>query len=382
MDELAAYCPRPPSWDLRWAELDARYPWIRRLAECPQDAQYHAEGNVWIHTRMVCTALAALPAFRALPEPERHLVFAAALLHDVAKPDCTRQEPDGRISSRGHSGRGERVSRRLLWELDTELATREHVARLVRIHQLPFFLIEREDAERIAYRASLSVRCDLLALVAEADARGRHCADAADQQRMLDNVELFRQLCGEHDCLDKPRQFPSAHARFEYFRKPGRHPDYPAFDDTELEVIVMCGLPASGKDTWIRQHAPALPVVSLDDLRAELGVDPADNQSHIIDVARQRARVHLRAKQPFVWNATNLVPDHRNAIIDLCTDYGARVRLVYLDAPARVLHERNRSRANPVPAGVLKRMIDRWTVPDFAEASRVDWIQTTYEATG
>ena len=104
MSDHLPLCPEPPNWLVAWDELDRIYPWIRRLAGCPQDAIHHAEGDVWIHTRMVCEALAALPAWRSLPDEERHIVFAAALLHDVGKPDCTRREPDGRISSAATRG--------------------------------------------------------------------------------------------------------------------------------------------------------------------------------------------------------------------------------------------------------------------------------------
>jgi len=381
MRELLSFCPSGPDWQVPWAALDERYEWIRRMADCPQDANYHSEGNVWIHTRMVCEELTALPGFRALPEAERQLVFLASLLHDVAKPDCTKHEDDGRITSKGHSGRGERLVRGLLWELGADMDTRETVARLVRVHQVPFFLIDDDQAVAIAYRLSLTVRCDMLSLVAEADARGRRCKDPADQQRMLDNVELFRELCREHDCLDKPRVFPSNHARFEYFRKAWRDPNYNAYDDTDLEVIVMCGLPAAGKDTWIRENvlakAPDTPVVSLDSIRAELGVSPGDNQSPVIKHAREQARICLRAKQTFVWNATNLIRDHRNAIVDLCVDYNARVLLVYVDAAETTLRSRNAAREDSVPSRALNRMIERWTVPDPAEAHEVCWIQAT-----
>ncbi len=377
MDELRAFCPTAPDWSVDWPGLDARYDWVRRMAECPQDAQYHAEGNVWIHTRMVCERLAELDGFRALDPSDRNIVFAAALLHDVAKPDCTKHEDDGRITSKGHSGRGERLTRKLLWQLGADMHTRERIARLVRLHQVPFFLIEQDQAIKIAHRVSLSVRADLLALVAEADARGRRCAEQKDQTRMTDNVELFRELCREQHCYDRPREFASGLTRFEYFRKPDRDPNYEAYDDTRCEVIVMCGLPATGKDTWIANNANDLPVVSLDAVRAEIGVDPKDNQARVIDHARELARQHLRKGEGFVWNATNLVRDHRNAIVDLCTDYKARVRLVYLDAAEPVLRSRNSAREKPVPSSALNRMVDRWTVPDAAEAPEVHWIQTT-----
>ena len=35
-------------------------PWAQRMAICRQEAQWHAEGNVWTHTRMVCAELLRL----------------------------------------------------------------------------------------------------------------------------------------------------------------------------------------------------------------------------------------------------------------------------------------------------------------------------------
>src|SRR3954471_8783780 len=100
MSEPFLPTPAPPVWRVAWDELDRGYPWVRNLAGCPQDPVYHAEGDVWVHTRMACEALAGLAAWRALPEEERRVLFAAALLHDVAKPECTRTGPDGRLTAR------------------------------------------------------------------------------------------------------------------------------------------------------------------------------------------------------------------------------------------------------------------------------------------
>src|SRR5262245_60890233 len=104
-------------------------------------------------------------SFRALPDSEREILFAAALLHDMAKPSCTRYD-DGRIISRGHSQRGAIQARRILWELGVEFAAREQVCALVQRHQQPFHLINKPDAKRIAFFISQAVRCDLLSLLA------------------------------------------------------------------------------------------------------------------------------------------------------------------------------------------------------------------------
>jgi hypothetical protein len=87
---VLSFCPGPPAWRVDWPALNDAHAWVRALAGCPQDPVHHAEGDVWVHTRMVCEALASAADWRELPPNERAVVFAAALLHDVAKPECTR----------------------------------------------------------------------------------------------------------------------------------------------------------------------------------------------------------------------------------------------------------------------------------------------------
>jgi predicted kinase len=315
-------------------------------------------------------ALAAANEFRSLPQIERQIVFAAVLLHDVAKPHCTRQEGE-RLSSRGHSSRGENLARQILWRERVPFRVREAVCGLVRHHQVPFFLIERDDAEKLAYRVSHLARCDHLALVAWADGRGRRCANDDDQRRILDNVALFSELCAEHRCLTGPRKFPSDHSRFLYFHKDDRDPRYLAFDDTTFEVTLMSGLPGAGKDHWLRVHASGLPCVSLDVIREQLGIDPGDSQGRVIDEARQRAREYLRKQQSFAWNATNLSGPIRQQLIALFAGYNARVRIVYVECPRDRLLAQNASRPSPVPGRVIDKLLSRWTVPSTVEAQEV-----------
>jgi putative nucleotidyltransferase with HDIG domain len=369
------HCPLSPAWALDWQKLEESLPWLQTLAGVPQDAVFHAEGDVLVHTRMVVAALTGLTAWRALSAEERALLFASALLHDIGKPACTATDETGHIHSRGHARLGERMVRQMFWEDDVPFAFREYIARLVRLHALPVQFLDKPSPERALFAASLGVNLQHLALLAEADMRGRVCED---QQRLLDTIELFRGYGEELACLNQPRQFASAHSRFVYFHseRADADPAYAAYDDTRCEVVLMAGLPGVGKDTWVRQHLEGWPVISLDEIRRELKIAPGENQGGVIQLARQRARELLRQHTSFVWNATNIMRMRRQELVDMVTAYGGRVRIVYLDAPLSAILQRNQQRKEKerVPDHIIRSFARRMEVPDQTEAHSVEWI--------
>ena len=367
-ENLLTLCPAPPDWRLPWHHMISSFNWLNTLADCPQDPIHHAEGDVLTHTRMVCEALIALPAWRNLPDDQRQILFAAAVLHDIGKPDRTRIEEDGSITSRGHSRRGEVLARGLLWRMEISFAAREQICALIRFHQAPYFLIERNDPVRLAVEISQTVNCSHLAVLAEADVRGRLCAD---QQRLLDNVAMFAIHCQELGLLNRPHAFESDHQRVLYFLDKRRHLNTPAYPSFRTQVVMMAGLPGTGKDDYIRKTLPDWPVVSLDDLRDEMGVSPDDNQGRIIQKARESARDFLRKSQPFVWNATNVSRQLRGLVLDMLLSYQAHVRICYVEASRKILTEQIRQRDRKIPERIMNRLIDRWEIPDITEAHEV-----------
>lgn len=351
-----------------WTTLINRFEWLQSLAACPQDPIYHAEGDVLTHTKLVCEALVSLPAWQQLPRSEQSILFAAALLHDVAKPQAT-QIVEERLTSKGHVRQGAKLSRRILRDLGIPFAIREAVVLIVQLGSLPLWFWDKPNPQRAVIAASYTSHCDWLALMAEADVRGRICAD---QAKLLDTIEFFREFCQENDCWQQPRSFASDHSRFVYFRKEDGNPDYAAFDDTCCEVILMSGLPGVGKDHWISHHAAEYPVISLDRLRQELDVSPEDNQSEVIQAARQQAKEKLRSQTSFVWNATNISYQLRSSLISLFASYRARIRIVYLEVPWQTLLQQNAQRTSPVPEVVVEQLFDRLEVPTPVEAHQVN----------
>ncbi len=340
--------------------------WVQAMQACPQEPDYHAEGDVWTHTRMVINALIALPEYQALPAAEQNLLFHAALLHDVAKPACTIFE-NGRISSPRHAKLGEKVAREILWDFD--FAFREKVCALVRLHGLPLWGLEKPDPIRSAILAGWRVRNELTYILAKADVLGRICAT---QQELIYRLELYRELCLENHCFYEPHPWHNDHSRFRYFWSDETYPSE-IFDDTSHEIIVLCGIAGSGKDTYYQKQYAHLPIVGLDQLRQELKIKPDDKngQGKVAQLAYERAKEFCRHKQSFVWNSTNLTAEMRARLIGTLRVYDPRFTIIYLETAQSAIFQRRKA---DIKAAVLERMIRQLEVPLPGEAHVVTYV--------
>lgn len=355
---------------LDWERLCKSFSWIEDMQGVPQDPVWHAEGDVYVHTQMVVGALLGQPEFKAMSVEDKHVMMASALLHDVEKRSTTqmeRIEGEERITSPGHAKKGEYTSRDFLYRaIPTPFHLREQVAKLVRLHGLPLWAIDKPDPQKAVIEASLLVDTQKLAVLARADVLGRICAD---HQEMLLRIEMFEELCKENDCYGKPRNFASTYGRFQYLNKDNISPDYEPFEDHKSEVVLMAALPGSGKDYYINRHFD-LPVLSLDDLRRQHKVDPTDKKKNgqIIQLGKEKAKEFLRARQNFVYNATNISSQMRSRWIDLFVSYGARVKIVYVEVPFQKLLSQNKNREYMVPEMAISKMMAKWEIPSFKEA--------------
>lgn len=356
---------------LAWAEGQ---PWARAMSRCVQDEGWHAEGDVWTHTTMVCAQLPLLGDWAGLTAHERAVLLFTALFHDAGKPLTSQVDPaTGRITSPKHALKGEHLARSVLRDLGCDLATREEVARLVRYHGRPAFLLGKPEPGHEVVGLSWLVINRLLYLFALADTRGRATAEMG---RPEENLHLWKMVAEEHGCFDRPYPFANDHARFLFYRQEHPNLHYVPHETHRCTVTMLSGLPGSGKDSWIAAHRPGHPVVSLDGLRGELGVDATDDQGEVIQAGRERCREHLRAGRSFAFNATNLLRQTRRRWIDLFADYDARIEVVYIEPPLPVILARNARRPDPVPERVIRRLAEKCEPPTLAEAhglGMVDW---------
>ena len=183
----------------------------------------------------------------------------------------------------------------LLWRAGMPFELREQVCRIISVHQLPFFALSGnrngQSPEFILHKLSWELPVWMLCAVAEADMQGR---TYVGKQAVLDEIELFRELADEEGCLYGPRAFVDDYTRIQYFRGARVHPDYPLHEPEGSHVVMLSGMPASGKNTWVAKRHPDLPVISFDDAREALGLRHGENEGAAAHFAIDRAKSAAR----------------------------------------------------------------------------------------
>ncbi len=351
---------------IAWAECQ---PWCQAMADCVQDPQWHSEGSVWTHTKLVLHELESLKQWPTLSPHEQTVLKFTALFHDIAKPLTTEVDSNtGHVISPKHAVKGEHIARNILRELSCDLVTREEISRMVRYHGRPAFLLEKKEPIHEVIRLSWLLSNRLLYLFALADTRGR---DTDSMTRPEENLHFWKVASEEADCLDRPYAFISNHARFTFFHASQPNLHYQPHEDFSCQATLICGLPGAGKDTWLAQHRSDLPVVSLDDLREEINVAPTDNQGQIAQLAQERCRELLRSGTSFAFNATNTIQQTRSRWLNLFADYNAKIEIVYLEPNLKDLLRQNKKRTNPVPETVIQKLASRCQLPTWLECHQL-----------
>ena len=180
MEKLLLRAQRP-SIGLGWLHalgvLDQLFPEIKALIDVPQDSEWHPEGDVFVHTRLVTDRAHEL--IDDLPYARQVTVMLGALCHDFGKP-ATTEFVDGRLRSRGHEEAGVAPTLGFLDRLNVHTLdgydVRSQVLALVRDHLKPGEYYKKRDEVGDGAFRRLAGRCelDLLYRVAKADSLGRN----------------------------------------------------------------------------------------------------------------------------------------------------------------------------------------------------------------
>jgi predicted kinase len=393
-----------PSLDEFILAFESNLDLLSKFKETLQDPEWHAEGNVFIHTQNVLDEV-----YKILDAEANHLssdhklsLILSAVLHDIGKPLVTKtKEIDGlsRIIAPHHEERGCAYLAYRLLELNIPYNIVQQTLRLVAYHHMPRRLVFHNAAKKEYFQLARLVNTKLLFYLAKADILGRSCKG---QQGQSDYIDLFRLFCeeyqlwGNEDPYKDWKQFfntelthISSESRdavlgyaiqdFEqgmiFTPEEAIARRYPYLNSFP-QLIIISGPSGSGKSTWIQKHLKDYKKISLDDLREEFGKSRSnqENNSFIISKAKEQLKNYLRNHDKIVWDATNLKKDFRSMISQLGYDYHALVTMVVLHVSEYSIYQGNQSRNYKVPKDVVHSQIESLEWIEDSEAHRIAFI--------
>ena len=179
--------------------IDRLFPELAALVGCPQEPEWHPEGDVWVHTLLVIDQ--ARMRIDDLDYPCQVAVMLGAVCHDLGKP-ATTAFVDGRIRSLDHEEQGVPPAVALLDRLNVRslqgFDVRHEVLGMVANHLKPGMFVKAQPpvGDGAYRRLAQKVNLELLARVAKADCEGR--GGGFDCSAMDRFAERARELGVEH----------------------------------------------------------------------------------------------------------------------------------------------------------------------------------------
>lgn len=172
--------------DISKTTLFEQYPlqMLNKLKQTMQSPKHHPEGNVWNHTMLVLDEAAKVKS----QSSNKRVFMWAALLHDIGKPDTTR-ERKGKITSYDHDKVGAELARKFLIEFLDDKVFIDKVVELIRWHMQILFVV---NTLPFADVKTMKKKTDIreVALLGLCDRLGRLGANRTDEE---ENILMFLQ---------------------------------------------------------------------------------------------------------------------------------------------------------------------------------------------
>lgn len=163
------------------------HPEIAALKGVQQDKEWHPEGDVMTHTKMVLDVASEVTIRENLPVEDRLVVMLAALTHDFGKPGVTKFE-DGKWRAIGHEIAGGKPALKFLETIGTPKDMIDKILPLIVAHDWPMMEEISDTAIRRVTKRLEPANLDMLLMVFEADSRGRgtDALSAFDHSKVLE----------------------------------------------------------------------------------------------------------------------------------------------------------------------------------------------------
>jgi len=178
-------------------------PEVEAMKGVPQPSEFHPEGDVFIHTRLL---------LEHLRPPVSTLLAFSALFHDIGKPK-TSAIRKGRLTFYEHSGEGVKIAGEIMRRLRFSNEEIDGVSECVANH-MKFMDVQKMRAGKLKQFISRPYFEEEMEL---------HRVDCTASHGMLDNLAFLREKLKEYEHVElKPKPLVNGHDLMALGMKPGR----------------------------------------------------------------------------------------------------------------------------------------------------------------
>lgn len=321
----------PDTLECDWDELCKEFPVFEKMKTIRSKPTWHAEESVFKHTQLAYEYLInnddLVTQYKYNPDFVLRIIsrlIPAVLLHDIGKTLCELDE-EGYLLSSGHEELSVKLANEILYPVNLE--DRKIILCLIKFHDLryqfksmkPTTIVKKIQyiASQFGYSNELMYKIYFEVLF-KADYHG------AIRTTKKDNEEDFLKDLKE---LGK------------YFGSP-----------FQPEIIVMCGLPGSGKSTWVKKFteyqkisepSKNIVVLSRDSIREELfgSRDDIEHEKEVSELFEKRLKDALLERASIIIDNTNIKFKTRERYRKLADDYGYKYHIKYRERPLAELYD-------------------------------------------
>ena len=208
-----------------------------------QLSKNHLEGDVWSHTCLVFKKFMEIMETRESLTINDLYACIAVLCHDLGKCN-TRGENKGKITFYSHTF----ASIQYTIDFINYLSSKTYIG------DYPYYYILNPISNHIDF-----LRCDF----EKHKMYANYDSDLAYINCLLCYCDSNGRITTDNDNSDRIKEI--------VYTFNNRHNiSAPENNNSDVEVILLCGVPGSGKNTFINKNYPNTPYISYDDIRIEL----------------------------------------------------------------------------------------------------------------
>lgn len=139
------------------------------------------------------------------------------------------------------------------------------------------------------------------------------------------------------------------------------------------KLIVLIGLPGSGKSSWAKKYKrlsnnEIVDIISSDEIRIELSdVNDQSRNGEVFNIMKKRTIEGLKQNHTVIYDATNISSKRRKTLLNELKKYYTKAICIFKYKPILYCYEDNALRDKQVPSEVIDKMYKTIDIPSKHE---------------